>query len=376
MHPMPENVIFETLNCFAFSTSLLSCIHLYSIMNAIIMTLESTDRDCGGRERQSEDGQCPRDMLRHVEESMREGSCGSIMAVDESCIDDLLVLEGRIDAMGVFSRNEDKDDLTVLSMRYFNVPYYLAVGYHGMERCKDSVVWKKKARVYYDAFLQRCLDYDALEPGLRRIVEGGGSGRVISREEKIALYKKDKELREGIEKIRKGNGGAVWNEDDEDDDARAVGLMQINMYAAKAVGARQMVEKEIGMLEAMEKMPEEERMRSVEEGKEKANELLAALRQASQGLSSVGVTRQRMREDVFKPSHILPTMTVEQFGELEVRRMREEENKKNLNTANNRAVVETSDDDDDEKLAKARAWDDFKDSHRRGAGNSKLRPTG
>lgn len=344
------------------------------------MTLESSDRDPGGWDKPSEDGKSLRDLLGHVEESMREGPHGSIISVDESCIDDLLVLEGRIDTMGVFSKNEDKDDLTVLSMRYFNVPYYLAVGYHGMDAREDSVKWKKKARVYYDAFLQRCLEYDALEPGLRRIVEAGevgGSGWVMSREEKIALYKKDKELKESIAKAGKEKDGAGWNDDD-DDSARAVGLMLINMYAAKAVSGRQMVEKEIEMLEAVNKIPEEERMRSVEKGLEKANELMVALRKASQGLSSVDVARERVRQNVFKPSHVLPTMTVEEFGELEVRRMREEEEQKknpNLDRCAETSGHE-SDDDDEEKLAKVRAFDDFKDSHRRGSGNSKLRPTG
>lgn len=346
------------------------------------MTLESSDRDPGGWEKPSEDGESMRDMLRHVEESMRQGPHGSVMSVDESCMDTLLVLERRIDTMGVFSKNEDKDDLTVLSMRYFNVPYYLAVGYHGMDACEDSLKWKKKARVYYDAFLQRCLEYDALEPGLRRIVEAGeagGSGWVMSREEKIALYKKDKELKESIERVGKGKNGAGWNDDDDDDGARAEGLMRINMYAAKAVSGRQMVEKEIEMLEAVEKMPKEERMRSVGEGLEKANELMVALRQASLGLSSVDVARERVRQNVFKPSHILPTMSVEEFGELEVRRMREEEEqqkKNNLNRFAEKSAHESDDDDDEERLAKVRAFDDFKDSHRRGSGNSKLRPTG
>eukprot|EP00889_Picochlorum_renovo_P007544 jgi/Picre1/34574/NNA_002042.t1 len=72
-------------------------------------------------------------------------------------------------------------------------------------------------------------------------------------------------------------------------------------------------------------------------------------------------------------------MTVEEFGELEVRRMREEEQKKknNLNRFAEKSAHESDDDDDDEeRLAKVRAFDDFKDSHRRGSGNSKLRPTG
>lgn len=64
--------------------------------------------------------------------------------------------------------------------------------------------------------------------------------------------------------------------------------------------------------------------------------------------------RQRVRDSVFKPSHILPTMSVEQFGELEAqaaaqRAQREQE------AAREQARVEAgrrSDDEDEDDAAK------------------------
>jgi hypothetical protein len=79
---------------------------------------------------------------------------------------------------------------------------------------------------------------------------------------------------------------------------------------------------------------------------------------------------------VLRPGHILPTLTVEQQGDIEVRQMREREAKqKAAEAAQKSAAAEAGSDDEGEaELAKQRAWDDFADDNPRGWGNSKLRP--
>lgn len=79
---------------------------------------------------------------------------------------------------------------------------------------------------------------------------------------------------------------------------------------------------------------------------------------------------------VFRPSHILPTLTVEQQGAIELAQAREREaqHKQAEAEAAARRAAAASDDDDEEELARSRAWDDFKDDNPRGWGNSKLRP--
>jgi hypothetical protein len=79
---------------------------------------------------------------------------------------------------------------------------------------------------------------------------------------------------------------------------------------------------------------------------------------------------------VFRPSHTLPTMTVEQHGEIEYRelveRTRREADTKARRAAEDAALTE--EERDARELAKARAWDEFKDDNPFGHGNSKLRP--
>lgn len=79
---------------------------------------------------------------------------------------------------------------------------------------------------------------------------------------------------------------------------------------------------------------------------------------------------------VLRPGHILPTLTVEQQGEIELRQAREREaRQKQAEAAAAAAAAEArSDDEDEAALAKQRAWDDFADDNPRGWGNSKLRP--
>jgi hypothetical protein len=79
---------------------------------------------------------------------------------------------------------------------------------------------------------------------------------------------------------------------------------------------------------------------------------------------------------VFRPSHILPTLTVEQQGAIELAQAREREARQAQVAAAEaaRKAGQTADEADDEEVARARAWDDFTDDNPRGWGNSKLRP--
>ncbi len=86
---------------------------------------------------------------------------------------------------------------------------------------------------------------------------------------------------------------------------------------------------------------------------------------------------------VFRPSHILPTLTVEQQGAIELAQARDREAAERQRTEAARLQAEErrgrgggDEEEDEEELAKARAWDDWKDHHRRGEGNSKLTPCG
>jgi hypothetical protein len=97
---------------------------------------------------------------------------------------------------------------------------------------------------------------------------------------------------------------------------------------------------------------------------------------AARGLPPHAGDRAAIARGVFRPGHILPTMTIEEAGEMEYRELTER-------TARERARAEarakeeaglSAEEREARALAKARAWDEFKDDNPFGAGNSKLRP--
>ena len=92
----------------------------------------------------------------------------------------------------------------------------------------------------------------------------------------------------------------------------------------------------------------------------------------------LGGDRARLQEGVFRPTVALPTMTVEQFGVQERERMLEREAKQREAEAEKAAVraakEDRAEDESEEDLQKQRAWDDWKDDHPYGSGNSRLRP--
>jgi len=92
----------------------------------------------------------------------------------------------------------------------------------------------------------------------------------------------------------------------------------------------------------------------------------------------LGGDRARLQEGVFRPTVALPTMTVEQFGVQERARMLEREARQREVEAEKAAARAAKEDraeeESEEELQKQRAWDDWKDDHPYGSGNSRLRP--
>ncbi|CAL1404487.1 unnamed protein product [Linum trigynum] len=100
--------------------------------------------------------------------------------------------------------------------------------------------------------------------------------------------------------------------------------------------------------------------------------------------------RERIAAQVFQPGHRLPTMSIEEAGlaEMDIMNKWQERNVKMMEEANSAwykdnnsgkprsGEEEEDDEDDDDAVARARAFDDWKDENPRGAGNKKLTPCG
>ena len=86
--------------------------------------------------------------------------------------------------------------------------------------------------------------------------------------------------------------------------------------------------------------------------------------------------RARIAASVFRPGHVLPTKSLEEFADEEIAaaRARDERQRAAAEREERRKAAMTEEEREDEEVAKARAWDDFKDENPTGWGNSKLRP--
>ena len=101
------------------------------------------------------------------------------------------------------------------------------------------------------------------------------------------------------------------------------------LQAAERLG---LLRQEVEILRHAAAMPEDQRQRARQqrEAAGPPTDLIRQLQAAAGNLTlstsgSAAVQRQQLAAGVFGPSHVLPTMSVEQFGELEYRRMLEQQ---------------------------------------------------
>ncbi|PRW58850.1 TOR signaling pathway regulator [Chlorella sorokiniana] len=328
----------------------------------------------------------------------------SLVARGSEC---LRAAAAAVDALALFSTNEDRDDLATADIKYLLIPFYQAevASYTHAADPRVRLAALSSAVQHYRAFLHRCRQYGLLSPPAEALAEvalqqaesgdGGSSsssgGRVVDattlRQNKIEKFKREKAIKARIEALEQqegGGGGSAAGEGDEDERGdgeeaqRELWLLQADLAALQAAERLGSVQQEVAILRLAAAMPEEERQRQ-REARQAAGppaDLLRQLHAAAGSLSSAAVQRQRLADGVFRPSHVLPTMSVEQFGELEYARMLEQQQREaKEQKRRERAEAEKSaEQKEDEELRKAREWDEFKDDNPRGWGNSKLRP--
>ena len=171
------------------------------------------------------------------------------MALGTAPRGDLAVGEVRLleralaDAVSV---NEELDDFSVYALRCMSIPYYLALSYDAVGGLDE----KRQALTCYEGFLDSCLRHGVLEPNVRRWAEAcmeadadegsegsegskGAAPTAMSREQKIEMFKTERELARSISALRKDGGGKDACDLDGIDEAelRPLYLMMISQFA-------------------------------------------------------------------------------------------------------------------------------------------------
>jgi len=82
-------------------------------------------------------------------------------------------------------------------------------------------------------------------------------------------------------------------------------------------------------------------------------------------------TKQFIKDNAFKPGWNLPSVSIEQAAEIDYQDMLGREARQKEKKKSEKLVKEYGDDDDEaEELKKTRDFDDYKDDHPRGSGNT------
>ena len=220
--------------------------------------------------------------------------------------------------------------------------------------------------------MEKCTEFGLVMPeDLRTIEREGKVDASTKRQEKIARLKRQKQLEEELklvnQKMRelqlKPNEKA---EDELEEFFRESLLLQIGMHVGRTIEELYLLEQEMEMLKfevEMKKMGIDFKSQQKEVPKTPAKVFTIP-------------SRKKIASDVFKPSFLRHTVSIEQAGEIDYQEMlsrqkREEASKKE------KEEKEGDEDDifynDTVKVYKDREWDDWKDDHPTGSGNTSKR---
>eukprot|EP00246_Nothoceros_aenigmaticus_P016534 TRINITY_DN7590_c0_g1_i2.p1 TRINITY_DN7590_c0_g1~~TRINITY_DN7590_c0_g1_i2.p1 ORF type:complete len:410 (-),score=57.88 TRINITY_DN7590_c0_g1_i2:704-1894(-) len=341
--------------------------------------------------------------------------------------------------LALFSANEEKEDISTADLKYLLIPFYLADLTEKLPS-NNRPQMIHIITDYLLVFLRSSERLGFLTEGqFQLLTPEVARDPETRRAQKIARFKQQKaaeakilEIKERTERRRRSMqaaaraSSAAHGEDDlqdeDEEEQREAWTIQISLALYKALDLLEMLRREDDMLAAIEASGEDLRSRAVlddritrAEALHKDASIKARTSRAARSIScatfaqdviegraslqhghthtnrplfgpasmvtgNFSTERDRIVAEVFQPSHSLPSMSIEQAGEREMAMM------KKWNARNAKIAEEASsswvdkrtggDSDDDAAEYKARAWDDWKDEHPKGAGNKKLTPCG
>ncbi|XP_054453466.1 immunoglobulin-binding protein 1 [Anoplopoma fimbria] len=285
----------------------------------------------------------------------------------------------RLALLDLFSRNEGLEELATADLKYLLLPALLgALGLKqtGRERRLQVV---RAARAHFMGFLKRCKDYDVSPFNLPRDRADTGSPEEASaaqpkpcapdlvsmaaqRQAKIERYRQRKELEARLSDVRE----AVESGQADDEVSRDFYLLNVRRWVTVCLEEIESIDQEVEILEKMDGLKQHA-----------ANQ---PAQPARPPMKPFILTKDAVQAKVFGAGYpSLATMTVDDWYEQHRKRgampdqgipsrvvvdedvdakEREEEDKE-----------KKAENDDEESLLRARNWDVWKDTHRRGYGN-------
>ncbi|EYC25422.1 hypothetical protein Y032_0012g1883 [Ancylostoma ceylanicum] len=297
--------------------------------------------------------------------------------------DAVVVLENitrAVSELSLFSTNEQVEDIPTSSLPYLLIPCYLGVAQHNTSTA-DPVQRREQlrlAKIYYTDFLRRLRNYgfefdgsllenedslpDTPQPSVKRF-----TGEEV-REQKIARFRRQKELKQTMEELRRQQ---QLNNSDEST-LRELHLTVIKYWIEKVLEELNSIEDELPLVEMMSKRQQEMR-NSPEVANRPRPE--AALNRVP--LKPFIITRSEQQKAVFGLGYpSIPTMTVDEWynqrfgGNAAPSQASQKPGCSEGHAGDSCEGEHEREEDEDEKRARLMRWDEYKDDHRRGWGNT------
>ncbi|KAI9884829.1 MAG: Dicer-like protein 1 [Watsoniomyces obsoletus] len=300
-----------------------------------------------------------------------------------------------VERLALFSPNESVEDISSRDLQYLVIDFHIAELTSRIPRV-DRRTTLRDARARYDKFLRLLDAYGLLEGDDKRLYErfqeapdsfstATMTDPAARRDTKIARYRQEKALKDKLEHL-----GRQYDEEDEDeaDDMtlRSVNRTRIILCVHAAFASLESIAVELQILALPPPSPPPPRTGPLwdhrmlfgrQEGDQYSERLdppVAQLLANGRGgplLSKEGRPlqpftlldqRDQLRQGVFRPSHNLPTMTIDEYLE-------EERRRGGIIEGGGAASGQRAEpDEDDMKLAdeatmKAREWDEFTEAN-------------
>ena len=317
-------------------------------------------------------------------------------------------------AEGITSINEEADDMKTGDLQYLLTSYF--VGELHMKICgraygreKERLAAVRRGRVHLVAFVEACerkhllddfalVDWRVLSGDIDEEASGAARRRVdprLARARKIEGYKREKEAQaRRAELVKQREASQRRGIDVDEERARELVMLEINSAIQRGLDDMRVADEEIRLLEYRVALDED-----VPEGDDRrgAAEATAADDRASQPLevihidadgnrsaidvpqaATIDVAAERFRDGVFRDGGSKPTMTLEEFADLEIADARARAERGRTAAAEGRGpvrkysqLVEDGDEDDhalvDAATVKDRNWDDWCDDNPKGS---------
>jgi len=230
------------------------------------------------------------------------------------------------------------------------------------------MVFLKQAKEYKEKFIATCVRLEILSQQDAQAHRNEDTADAqMKRNEKIRRYRREKEIQEAIQKLLQEKlKKDIYEEEEEDSDfERKTSILMLENQAIKAIDSLSSLKQEIQIVEHMALLMEQN-------GGKLPQPAPPQPRPPSQPIV-ITDPRKIVKDNTFKPSWNLPTVSIEQAAEYDYQEMLQREARQNEaeRKKSQKLVKEYGDDDDEaEELKKAREFDLFKDEHPRGSGNT------